>query len=77
MGASDVERRLAVQEALVRALITHAANRGMIADMIHEAKVRLAYPMSPDEKLIRTGVLDQLEAVLDQLDNRPLALRTR
>lgn len=77
MGASDIERRLAVQEALVGALITHAANRGMIADMIYEAKVRLGYPMSPDEKLIRTGVVDQLEAVLRQLDNRPIAARMR
>jgi hypothetical protein len=77
MGASDIERRLAVQEALVCTLITHAANRGMIADMIYEAKVRLGYPMSPDEKLIRTGVVDQLEAVLRQLDARPIAARMR
>ena len=56
MGGSEVEQRLAVQEALVCALITHAANRGMIADMVHEAKVRLGFPMSPGEKVIRAGV---------------------
>jgi hypothetical protein len=33
--------------------------------------------MSPDEKLIRTGVVDQLEAVLRQLDARPIAARMR
>jgi hypothetical protein len=76
-GSTEVEQRLAVQEALVSALITHAANRGMIADMVHEAKVRLGFPMSPGEKVIRAGVLDQLEAVLNQLDNRPLALSMR
>jgi hypothetical protein len=72
-----MEQRLAVQEALVCALITHAANRGMIADMVREARVRLGFPMSPGEKVVRAGVLDQLETVLDQLDNRPLALRVR
>jgi hypothetical protein len=77
MGASDVEQRLAVQEALVCALITHAANRGMIADMVHEAKVRLGFPMSAGEKVIRSGVIDQLEAVLHRFDNRPLAVRMR
>ncbi|HKT54085.1 MAG TPA: hypothetical protein VJP88_06505 [Caulobacteraceae bacterium] len=75
MLSNDTEKRLAVQEALVAALITHAANRGMIADMIHEAKVRLGYPMSAEEKSIRVGVLAQLEAVLRQLDMRPIALR--
>ncbi len=77
MGGTDMEQRLAVQEALVCALIAHAANRGMIADMVYEAKARLGYPLSPGEKVIRTGVLDQLEAVLDQLDNRPIALTMR
>jgi hypothetical protein len=77
MSGSEVEQRLAVQEALVSALITHAANRGMIADMVYEAKVRLGFPMSPGEKVIRAGVLDQLESVLHQLDNRPIALSMR
>jgi hypothetical protein len=77
MGGSEVELRLAVQEALVSALITHAANRGMIADMVREARIRLGFPMSANEKVVRAGVLDQLETVLDQLDNRPLALRAR
>jgi hypothetical protein len=49
----------------------------MIADMVYEAKVRLGFPMSPGEKVIRAGVLDQLETVLHQLDNRPLALSMR
>jgi hypothetical protein len=33
--------------------------------------------MSPGEKVIRAGVLDQLESVLHQLDNRPIALSMR
>jgi len=73
----EVEQRVAVQEALVTALIAHAANRGMIADMIYEAKVRLGYPMGPTEKVIRSGVVDQLEAILRLLDNRPIAARMR
>ena len=77
MSGSEVEQRLAVQEALVSALITHAANRGMIADMVYEAKVRLGFPMSTGEKVIRSGVLNQLEAVLSQFDNRPLVARMR
>ncbi len=77
MDASDVERRLAVQEALVSALITHAANRGMIADMIHEARARLAYPMGGEEKAVREGVLSQLETILNDFDNRPIAIRPR
>ena len=77
MSGSEVEQRLAVQDALFSALRTHAANRGMIADMVHEAKVRLGFPMSQGEKVIRAGVLDQLETVLHQLDNRPLALSMR
>ena len=77
MGGSEVEQRLAVQEALVCALITHAANRGMIADMVYEAKVRLGFPMSPGEKVIRSGVIHQLETVLRQFDTRPLAARMR
>jgi hypothetical protein len=75
LHTEDTEKRLAVQEALIAALITHAANRGMIADMIFEAKYRLGYPMNPDEKTIRQGVLNQLEAVLRQFDQRPIALR--
>jgi hypothetical protein len=31
--------------------------------------------MNPDEKTIRQGVLNQLEAVLRQFDQRPIALR--
>jgi hypothetical protein len=77
MGANEIELRLAVQEALVCALITHAANRGMIADMVHEAKVRLGFPMSQGEKTLRSGVLAQLETVLRQFDNRPIAARMR
>jgi hypothetical protein len=77
MGGSEVELRLAVQEALVCALIAHAANRGMIADMVREARIRLGFPASANEKAVRAGVLDQLETVLEQLDNRPLALRAR
>jgi hypothetical protein len=33
--------------------------------------------MSAGEKVIRAGVLDQLEDVLHQLDNRPIALSMR
>jgi len=77
MDASDVERRLAVQEALVSALITHAANRGMIADMIREAQVRLSHPMGGAEREMREGVLAQLQGILHDFDNRPIAARPR
>jgi uncharacterized coiled-coil protein SlyX len=73
----DLEQRLAVQEALVSALIVHAANRGMIADMIHEAKARLTPRLSAAEQDVRAGVVAQLESILRQLDSRPIAARRR
>ncbi len=73
----DLEQRLAVQEALVSALIVHAANRGMIADMIHEAKARLSPRLSAAEQDVRAGVVAQLESILRQLDSRPIAARRR
>jgi hypothetical protein len=71
----DVEQRLAVQEALVSALIAHAANRGMIADMLHDARARLGATSRPDEQVIRAGVIDRLEAILGLLDSRLGAAR--
>jgi len=73
----DLEQRLAVQEALVRALIVHAANRGMIADMIQEAKARLSSRQAAAERDVCAGVVAQLESILDQLDSRPLAAGRR
>jgi hypothetical protein len=73
----DLEQRLAVQEALVSALIVHAANRGMIADMIHEAKARLSPRLSRAEQDVREGVVAQLESILHQLDSRAIAARRR
>jgi hypothetical protein len=73
----DVEQRLAVQEALVSALIAHAANRGMIADMLFDAKARLGATDNPGERAISAGVIGQLEAILGQLDTRPAAARRR
>ena len=73
----DLEQRLAVQEALVSALVTHAANRGMIADMIHEAKARLSPRLSAAEQVVRAGVVAQLQSILDELDRRPIGMRRR
>jgi hypothetical protein len=73
----DLEQRLAVQEALVSALIVHAANRGMIADMIQEAKARLSPRLSKAEQDVRAGVVAQLESILHQLDSRPVTARRR
>jgi hypothetical protein len=73
----DLEQRLAVQEALVSALVIHAANRGMIADMIQEARARLSPGLSPTEQDVRAGVVAQLESILDALDKRPIAARRR
>jgi hypothetical protein len=73
----DLEQRLAVQEALVSALIIHAANRGMIADMIHEAKARPASRLTAAEQDVRAGVVAELESILHQLDSRPIAARRR
>jgi hypothetical protein len=73
----DLEQRLAVQEALVSALVTHAANRGMIADMIHEATVRLSPRLSAAEQVVRAGVVAQLQSILDELDRRPIGMRRR
>jgi hypothetical protein len=73
----DIEQRLAVQEALVSALVIHAANRGMIADMIHEARARLSPRLGAAEQAVRAGVVAQLESILDELDRRPIAARRR
>jgi hypothetical protein len=73
----SLEQRLAVQEALVSALIIHAANRGMIADMIHEAKVRLSSKPAAGDQDVRAGVVARLESILNELDRRPIAARRR
>ncbi len=73
----DLEQRLAVQEALVSALVIHAANRGMIADMIHEATARLSPRLSAAEQVVRAGVVAQLQSILDELDRRPIGMRRR
>ncbi len=73
----DVEQRLRVQEALVGALITHAANRGMIADMLEEARARLSARGADAERDIRAGVVARLESILGELDRRPGPQRRR
>jgi hypothetical protein len=71
----DVGQRLAVQEALTTALIVHAANRGMMADMLEDARARLV--AGGDARDVRAGVVERLEAILTELDKRPVPQRRR
>ncbi|HLK26021.1 MAG TPA: hypothetical protein VKT30_15310 [Caulobacteraceae bacterium] len=73
----DVEQRLKVQEALLSALIVHAANRGMIADMLEDARTRLSAGGKADDQPVRAGVVARLESILSELDKAPGLQRRR